>query len=467
MKKPSISARERLSIPWAASSRPVPRTIVQPINRFLHMEIAAGVLLLIAAVVAMIWANSPARESYTALFSTEIAIDVGGHSIAHSLQEWINDLLMAVFFFVVGLEIKREIVHGDLRDPKQVALPVLAALGGMVVPALLYAVINGGTPAARGWGVPMATDIAFAVGVLALVGRRAPVSLKIFLLTLAIADDIGAIIVIAVFYSSGIALSWLAAAAGGVAAIVVMKRLRIRAFLPYAALAAFLWFAVLESGVHATIAGVVLGLLTPSRPFHTPTAVAEAVADPLEGVFAVGDDAEMDGQRMLEVSRLAYEGVSPLARLEDALHGWSSYVVLPLFALANAGVTLAEGAVGDMLGNPVSLGVIVGLVIGKPVGVLLFSWLAVRLKIAELPAASGWLEVAGVGLLAGIGFTVALFVTNLAFIEPANAAAAKVGVLTASVIAGLLGAGFLLARGVPGQEQPEEPVGQPPHAQVG
>ena len=467
MKKPSTSARERLSVPWAASSRPLPRTIVQPINRFLHMEIAAGVLLLIAAVVALVWANSPARESYTALFSTEIAIGIGGHTIAHTVQEWINDLLMALFFFVVGLEIKREIVHGDLRDPKQVALPVVAALGGMVVPALLYFAVNAGTPAVRGWGVPMATDIAFAVGVLALVGRRAPISLKIFLLTLAIADDIGAIIVIAVFYSSGIALSWLGAAVAGVVVIVVMKRIGIRAFLPYAALAGFLWFAVLESGVHATIAGVVLGLLTPSRPFHDPAVVAQTLTDPLKGVYAVGGDHEMDGQRMLEVSRLAYEGVSPLARLEDALHGWSSYVVLPLFALANAGVTLAEGALGDVLSNPVSLGVILGLVIGKPVGILLFSWLAVRLKVAQLPAASGWLEIAGVGLLAGIGFTVALFVTNLAFIEPANTDAAKVGILTASVVAGLLGAAFLLVRGVPGQDEPEEPIAQPHRAEVG
>ena len=454
MPKPQISARERLSTPWSASGRPVPRTVVQPVLRFLHMEIAAGVLLLVAAIVALVWANSPARESYTALFETEIAIGVGGHVLGHTLQEWINDLLMAVFFFVVGLEIKREIVHGDLRDPKQVALPVLAALGGMVVPALIFYAFNAGTPAAGGWGVPMATDIAFAVGVLALVGRRAPTSLKIFLLTLAIADDIGAIIVIAIFYSSGISFQWLVAALVAVACIRLMKGLKIRALVPYAVFAAFLWFAVLESGVHATIAGVVLGLLTPARPFHEPEAVAATVADPLEGVLALRKDEEMDGQRMLEVSRLAYEGVSPLARLEATLHGWSSFVILPLFALANAGVTLADGALGDAISNPVTLGVVAGLVLGKPIGILLFSWLAVRMRIARLPALSGWLEIAGVGLLAGIGFTVALFVTNLAFQDAATADAAKVGILAASAIAGLLGAAFLLVRGVPGEPQP-------------
>jgi len=383
------------------------------------------------------------------------------------VQEWINDLLMVLFFFVVGLEIKREIVHGDLRDPKQVALPVLAAVGGMVVPALLYFSFNAGTPAAHGWGVPMATDIAFAVGVLSLVGRRAPTSLKIFLLTLAIADDIGAIVVIALFYSSGIQFQWLTAAGAGIVVIVAMKRLGIRAFVPYAALAAFLWFAVLESGVHATIAGVILGLLTPSRSFHDPAVVAEAVAHPLEGVLVVHGDDEMDGQRMLEASRLAYEGVSPLARLESRLHGWSSFVVLPLFALANAGVTLADGALGSALRSPVALGVAVGLVVGKPVGILLFSWIAVRLKVAELPAHSGWLEIAGVGLLAGIGFTVALFVTSLAFADAAATANAKVGILAGSTIAGLLGAGFLAARVLPSQKEEAGALAERDRAEVG
>jgi len=353
---------------------------------------------------------------------------------------------MALFFFVVGLEIKRELVHGDLRHARTAMLPILCALGGMVVPALLFLAFTAGGPGARGWGIPMATDIAFSIGVLALVGRRTPASLKVFLLTLAIVDDIGVILVIAVFYSSGVAFSWLGASACTVLAIVVLKRLGVRSLVPYTVLAAALWVTALESGVHATIAGVVLGLLTPARPTQPPSAVAEAAAARLQDRHLSDDsEDEADETSLLEVSSLTAEAVSPVARLQQRLHPYTSFVVLPLFALANAGVDLTPGTGAPSLTSPVALGVIVGLVIGKPLGILAAALLAHRLLRVPLPAHAGWVEVAGVGMLAGIGFTVSLFVTGLAFTGPL-ADEAKVAILVASVIAGLLGAGFLVMR---------------------
>jgi NhaA family Na+:H+ antiporter len=456
-----------LSTPWSQTDRPVPRVIVQPLQRFMHTEVAAGAILLVAAVAALVWANSPWAESYHALWETEVGFEVGGFGLHYHLGHWVNDLLMAVFFFVVGLEIKRELVHGDLRDPRVAALPIIAAVGGMVVPAAIYALLNAGGAAAGGWGIPMATDIAFAVGVLALVGRRAPASLKVFLLTLAVADDIGAIIVIAVFYSAGVQFAWLGAAAGTILAIVALRRLRVRSLVPYAVLAAFLWFAMLTSGVHATIAGVILGLLTPAWPFHKPEAVADVAGAQLAKVYgasgagdgsahadntksptaALHEDTEHDEQALLEVSRVAYEGVSPLARLEAKLHPWSAFLILPLFALANAGVAISGDGIGAALGSAVTLGVGLGLLIGKPVGVVLACWLAVTFGKMRLPAGASWTAMAGVGLLAGIGFTVALFVAGLSFTDPEITDGAKVGILAASLLSGVLGASFLALRG--------------------
>jgi NhaA family Na+:H+ antiporter len=429
-----------LAVPWSAREAPVPRLIARPIQRFTATEIAGGVVLALAAAVALVWANSPASESYHQLLETELGLELGGWELRLDLHHWVNDLLMAVFFFVVGLEIKREVVHGELRDPRAAALPVIAALGGLAVPAAIYAVLNAGGPGANGWGIPMATDIAFALGALALLGRRVPASLHVFLLTLAVADDLGAIAVIAIFYSQGVAAAWLAAAAAAALAIVALNRAGVRWLVPYVVLAGFLWLATLESGVHATIAGVLLGLLTPAHPFHPPRRAAKVLHGQLDTMVAVEEaEPDVDEYEMLEVTRLSRESVSPLARLETMLHPWTAFLVLPVFALANAGVDVRDASVGELAGNPVTLGVVLGLVMGKPLGILAAAWLATRLRLGLLPAGAGWVHIAGVGLLAGIGFTVALFIAELSFTEAALTDAAKVGILVASAGAAVLG----------------------------
>ncbi len=432
-----------------ASSGPVRSAVIQPLQAFLHTEAASGVVLLLAAVVALVWANSAAASSYESLWGTELTVGVGRFSLTEDLRHWVNDLLMALFFFVVGLEIKRELVLGELRDPRAAALPLICALGGMVAPAALYLLFNAGGPGSSGWGVPMATDIAFAVGVLALVGSRAPTALKVFLLTLAVADDLGAIAVIALFYTRDLSLPWLIGAVAAIGGIVALQRFGIRTYGAYIVAAALLWLAVFESGVHATIAGVALGFLTPSRPLHPPESVSGLAEGHLERLQRKPPDgvADEDEQTtLLEVARLAREGVSPLARLEALLHPWTSFVVLPLFALANAGVRLAGDGAADTFADPVALGVAVGLVVGKPLGIVLAAFITTRLGLARLPRACGWLEIVGVGLLAGIGFTVAIFIAGLAFTEPAHTTAAKLGILAASGVAGVAGAGFLAAR---------------------
>ncbi len=381
-------------------------------QEFLSTEAAGGLVVLCAAVIALVWANSPLSSSYDALWETEIALDIGGIGLAEDLRHWVNDLLMAFFFFVVGLEVKREFVHGSLRDPRAAALPIICALGGMIVPAVLYLLIAGGGQPGRGWGIPMATDIAFALGVLALLGSRVPASLKAFLLTLAVVDDIGAITVIALFYSQDLVAAWLGVAVAVILGILVAQRLGIRALPAYAVGAAVLWLAVYSSGVHATIAGVALGLLTPAWPFQPPEAVAS-------------------------------ESVSPLERLLSALHPWTSFLVLPLFALANAGVQLDAGALAAVFGQPVTLAVIVGLVVGKPLGILGAAALVHATTAASLPEEAGWRDLAGTGLLAGIGFTVSLFIADLAFVDDELQASARLGILLASVLAGAVGAAVL------------------------
>ena len=434
--------------------------IVQPIHTFLSTEIASGVVLLAAAIIALVWANSPWRFAYEALWETPLAIELGPLRLTEDLRHWVNDLLMALFFFVVGLEIKRELVLGELRDVRAAALPMIAAIGGMVVPAAVYLAINAGGPGSHGWGIPMATDIAFAVGVLALVGRRAPTSLKIFLLTLAIVDDLGAILVIALFYSEGLALLWLGVAAFVVVLILVLTRLGVRSLVPYVLAAAVLWLAIFESGVHATIAGVILGFLTPAKPYQPPEAVSDVAISHLTEASREPDGVadEPEQLHLIEVSRLVNEAVSPLARLEWRLHHWSSFVVLPLFALANAGVALSAESVSEGATGAIGLGIIAGLVIGKPLGIVAAGFLAVRLRIARLPDGVGWLEMIGAGLVAGIGFTVAIFVAGLAFSEPAAEESAKVGILIASLIAGVLGFAALYARDAAGTavQQPRD-----------
>jgi NhaA family Na+:H+ antiporter len=452
-----------LGVPYSRRDGLVPRVLVQPLQRFAATEISSGLLLALAAVVALVLANSDAYEWYHHLLETHLSIGVGDWVLDLSLHHWINDLLMAVFFFVVGLEIKRELVHGQLRDRKAAALPVIAALGGMVVPAALYAAVNAGGPGAGGWGIPMATDIAFAVGALALVGRRLPASLKVFLLTLAVADDLGAIAVIAIFYSQGTEFQWLLAMVGISLLIVLLRRLEVRWLAPYLVLAGTLWLATLYSGVHATIAGVILGFLTPANPFHAPRRAADVLHRRLDELKAVREpEPDVDEYEMLEVTRLSRESVSPLARLETGLHPWSAFLILPIFAFANAGVRVVGTPIGEVLTQPVTLGVIIGLVVGKPLGITLFAWIATRLKVGALPPGVAWSHIVGVGLLAGIGFTVALFVAQLSFTDPDLTDGSKIGILLASLLAAVVG-GVLLSviggRKPVAEETSAEPVG--------
>jgi NhaA family Na+:H+ antiporter len=443
--EPMASPEEKLRVPWSGSARPVPRLVLQPLQTFLRTEEAGGILLLAAATIALIWANSPWRSSYDALWHTQLTIGLGAWSLAEDLQHWVNDALMALFFLVVGLEIKRELTTGELRQPRAAALPAIAALGGMVVPALLYLAINPSGEPGRGWGIPMATDIAFALGVLAIVGRGLPTALKSFLLALAIVDDIGAILVIAIFYSGSISPGPLLTAAGLLALILVLQRLHVRWTAVYVLVGVSVWLATLQSGIHATIAGVALGLATPAVAFQRPKAVsleAHRIADDTVD-NPVPPDA--DAHQWLHLAGLTREAVSPLARLEHLLHPWTSYVVIPVFALANAGVSISRSSLGNALTSGITLGVVAGLVVGKTVGVTVFTWLATRTGITRLPEGVGWGQLVGVAALAGIGFTVSLFITNLAFQTQAIQDAAKVGILIASLLAGLLGA-LLLAR---------------------
>lgn len=391
------------------------------------------------------WANSPLRESYEALWRTQVGIRIGDIGMVEDLRHWVNDGLMSLFFFVVGLEIKRELTTGELRDPRAAAVPVFAAFGGMVVPAIIYLLVNHDGPGSEGWGIPMATDIAFALGVLTLAARSAPTSLKPFLLTLAIVDDVGAIVVIALFYSDGVTGPPLAVATVLVAAIVVCQRNQIRAMPVYVAIGVVIWVAVFESGVHPALAGVVLGLLTPSIPFQRPAAVSDEAHRVADDTVDDPFPPDADAPQWLRLAELSREAVSPLARIEAALHPWTSSVVVPLFALANAGIVLSGGLFTDATASSITLGIFLGLVVGKVTGIVLASALTVRTGIGRLPDGATWRHLFGVGAVAGIGFTVSLFITELAFDAGSTADLAKVGVVTASVLAGLLG--FAILRG--------------------
>lgn len=436
---------EEIRLPWSRAGGPFARGVARPLQSFLAAEASSGILLLAAALIAIVWANSPWRGAYEDLWRTELAVGLGDWALREDLRHWINDGLMSLFFLVVGLEIKREFLTGELRHPRAAALPVIAALGGMVAPALIYLALNAGGEGSRGWGVPMATDIAFALGVLTLAARSAPPSLKLFLLTLAIVDDIGAIIVIAVFYSGGVSAAGLGLAAALVVLILLLQRSNVRATSVYMVLGVGVWLAFFESGVHPTIAGVILGLLTPAEPFQRPRAVSgeairvadETVDDP------VPPDA--DAPQWLYLARLSREAVSPLARMEAGLHPWTSYVVIPLFALANAGVALSGEALREATTSRVALGVLLGLVVGKMVGVTLATFAAVRSGLGRLPAGCGWRQIVGTAAVAGIGFTVSLFISELAFVRPILADEAKVGIFVASLVAGALGFAILRA----------------------
>jgi Na+:H+ antiporter, NhaA family len=439
-----VPGRHGLARPWARSERPVPRLVVRPLERYLNLEAGSATLLMAAAVAALVWSNA-AGSSYEEFWSTTVRVELGALELEEDLLHVVNDLLMAVFFYVVALEVKRELLHGSLRDPSTATVPVAAALGTMVGGAVVYLLINfdGGEPG--GWAVPIATDIAFALGVLGLAGRRAPRELRAFLLTLAVVDDLGTIAVIALFFSEGLSLAWLAAAAGSALAIFALQRLEVRYLAPYVALAAVLWVATLESGVHPTIAGVVLGFLTPAVAFHSREVAGGRIAERL-GEISEAPDVELTESAMWRVSRTAREAVSPLARMEEQLHPWGAYAILPLFALANAGVAISFDDVRDALTSQVGLGIALGLVVGAPIGGVLVTWLFVRLTPARLPEGLDWPAIGGVAPLKGIGFTVAIFISVLAFDEEALREQAKLAILVASCVAGATGLGVLYMR---------------------
>ncbi len=419
--------------------------LLRPFQAFFHSQAAGGVLLLAAALVALVWANSPLAPYYDALWGTVLTVGGGPLVIAKPLLLWVNDGLMAIFFFVVGLEIKREVVAGELSQPRQAALALAAALGGMVVPALLYVLVAGDTPRAAGWGIPMATDIAFALGVLALVGSRAPLALKVFLTALAIVDDLGAVLVIAIFYTAQLKLAALAWAGVFLAALIAANRLGVMRPLVYGLLGLGLWVATLKSGVHATVAGVALALTIPAvRRLDAPgfAATARALVDRFaEGVRpGVTEPTPDQADALYQLENACEKAESPLARLEDVLHAPVAWVVMPVFALANAGVALG-GDAGALLADPAALGVLAGLIVGKPIGVLLMAWLALRVGLATMPAGVTWTHLVGASLLTGIGFTMSIFIATLAFGTDGTALdAAKVGILLASLVMGVAGA---------------------------
>lgn len=434
-------------------SSPEGHPLVRPFQAFFRMEAAGGILLLICAVVALVWANSRWSDAYFGVWSTVVTVGFGEFEISKELLLWVNDGLMAIFFFVVGLEIKREVLMGELGSPRKAALALVAALGGMVIPAVLYAVVNRDGPGAAGWGIPMATDIAFALGVLALLGRRAPLALKIFLTALAIVDDLGAVMVIAVFYTAQLKTGYLLLGAAVLGVLVLVNRAGVRRSAPYVVLGLVLWLAFLKSGVHATIAGVLLAMTIPARRMlDGPAFLARGrslmerfARDVREGEAHPTAD-QVDVLHALEDTAAGLD--TPLHRMEHALHGWVAFGIMPVFALANAGVSLG-GGVG--LGSSVTIGVILGLFVGKQLGVAGFSWLAVRLGWAELPAGVSWRQLYGVSLLTGIGFTMSLFIANLAFDGAALLDGAKVGILLASLLSGVAG-WLVLARA----ERPEQ-----------
>ncbi len=417
------------------------RHVLLPAQAVIHNETISGLMLLVAALAAIAWANSPWSDAYHRFQDMMMMIRVGSFAIELDVTHWINDGLMTLFFFVVGLEIKRELVHGELNEWRRAALPVAAALGGMVLPALIYVGFNAGGEGAQGWGIPMATDIAFAIGVLALLGNRIPSQLRIFLLALAIVDDIGAILVIAVFYTGELSWASLGVALLLLGVIMVMLKGGMRNPLSYIVMALFFWGAVHESGVHATIAGVLLGVITPATSWFSERTFVDSIGHYLTNLRHRLDreDHEAVGVALGQFEELARTTESPLDRLERTVHPWVSFVVLPLFALVNVGVTFSADILADAMASPIALGVAAGLVIGKLVGVTLFSWAAVRLGVAHSPHELTWQHKIGVACLSAIGFTVALFITELSFHNDRLVVEAKVGIFAASLFAGLVG----------------------------
>ena len=416
----------------------------RPVVRFIKTEQLSSIILLAATAAALIWVNSPFDHEYAEFWHNELGFNAGLFEIHLSLEEWVNDGLMAIFFFVIGLEIKREVVHGELRERRKAALPVMAAIGGMLVPALIFFAFNGTGEDGRGWGIPLATDIAFALGVLGLLGRFLPAELRVFLLALAVVDDIGSILVIAIFYTGSLDVEALGWGALVLAGMVAVHRVGIRTIGLYVILGLLFWVAIEKSGIHATIAGVILGLLTPAHPHYSPAGFRPSM-ETLAGRYEVAaeeDDEPAMSAALVEIEDLAEGSESMLERLERQVHPWSSYLILPVFALANAGIALSGGALSDAFSNSVTYGVIAGLVVGKTLGVTAFTFVAVKSGLAVLPRGVTWSHIVGTAMLAGIGFTVSIFIAGLAYEHPLSEDA-KIGVLVASIIAGVGGYLFL------------------------
>ena len=435
----------------SANRPPAPLVrMLSPLRDFLATEASGAILLAAGAVIALVWANSPWSGAYDDLWHSRFGVSLAGHSIDLDLRHWVNDGLMTVFFLVVGLEIKRELTDGHLSTVRAALLPGAAALGGMLVPALVYLAIAGAS-APEGWAIPMATDIALAVGVLAVAGDRIPSSMRAFLLGLAIVDDIGAIIIIAAFYSSGVGVGWLVGAAASVLVVSVMRRLGIPQTWPYVVVGTVLWVCMYEGGIHPTLAGVVLGLLAPSLPRFRPELID---ADQL------ADVSDLDAARTTTV--LAKGSVSTVEWLQHVLHPWTSYLIIPVFALANSGIEISADGLRDAMRSPITWGVLVGLLAGKPLGVVLATRLAVRAGIADAPQDSTPRHLLGIGSAAGIGFTVALFITELAFDDPVQQSNAKLAILVASACSAVV-AGCILRFG-PAASTP--PAALVPHEDV-
>jgi NhaA family Na+:H+ antiporter len=429
----------------------LPAGIRSTFQRFIQTETSSGVVLLTMAVIALAWANSPWADSYHSLWHQSVRLQAGGWLLEKSLAHWINDGLMALFFLYVGLEIKRELLVGELSSVRRALLPAAMALGGMIVPALLFSAVNAGGLGSRGWGIPMATDIAFALGVLLLAGSRVPEALKMALLALAIVDDLGAVAVIAVFYTSDLVTAHMLSALGILSLLALLNYFRVKQLAPYLLLGFLLWLEVLQSGVHATVAGVLLAFSIPVKSKLDPSVYEEKTRASLKAfteVSRITDHALLtDGQQsaLHEIRQIAVQVMSPLQRLEHALKDLVAFGIMPLFALANAGVTLPSD-VGTMISTPVSSGVILGLVLGKPLGILLFTWLCIRLGWGEMPRGATWRQLIALACLAGIGFTMSLFVADLAFARthPELIDPAKLGILLGTIISGTLG--FILMR---------------------
>ena len=399
---------------------------LSPMRDFMRTETAGGVLLVSAALAALVWANSPWKGSYESLWHSVISIDIAGHELSLDLRHWLNDAAMAIFFLVVGLEIKREVTSGHLAGRRAATLPIAAAFGGMLVPALIYLAIAGGTNS-QGWGVPMATDIALAVGVVTLAGDSVPASLRAFLLGLAVVDDIGAIVVIAIFYSDGVSFAWLLVGVSSVVVTLLVRRSGLQLLPVYIALGALLWFALHEAGVHPTLAGVTMGLLTPVTPRRSPDLVD---ADRLAMLPSV--------ENVRETMRSAKESVSTVEWLEYHLHPWTSFLIVPIFALANSGVEVSVSSLEHALGSPITWGVFAGLIAGKPIGVLLTTRIAFATGAADRLSNVSRRQYIGAGHAAGIGFTVALFISELAFDDQRQVDDAKMAILTASILSGIV-----------------------------